>query len=96
MDDPPPPAAAPLEFVGYAVIMKRGLLVAETLTGLGVGQPVTMKRGVVVAATLGVNVCDGINVMSYIFVGVTATEEVHDCVGVPDCEYVPVPVFVPV
>jgi hypothetical protein len=36
--------------------MKRGLLVAETLTGLGVGHPVTMKSGVVVAATLGVTV----------------------------------------
>jgi len=72
----PPPAAAPLEFVGYAVIMKRGLLVAETLTGLGVGQAVIMKRGVVVAATLGVTVCEGISVMSYIFVGVTAIDEV--------------------
>ena len=76
--------------------MKRGLLVAETLTGLGVGQPVTMNSGVVVAATLGVTDWEGIKVISYIFVGVTAIEAVHDWVGVPVCEYVPVPVFVTV
>ena len=74
----PPPAAAPLEFVGYAVIMKSGVLVAETLTGLGVDHAVIMKSGVVVAATLGVTVWDGIKVISYIFVGVTATDEVPD------------------
>jgi hypothetical protein len=44
--------------------MKRGLLVADTFTGLGVGHPVTMKRGVVVAATLGVTVFEGISVNS--------------------------------
>jgi hypothetical protein len=64
--------------VGYAVIIKRGLLVAETLTGLGVGHAVIMNSGVVVAATLGVTVCEGINVISYIFVGVTATDAVPD------------------
>jgi hypothetical protein len=58
--------------------MKRGLLVAETLTGLGVGHAVTMKSGVVVAAMLGLTVCEGINVISYIFVGVTATDAVPD------------------
>jgi len=58
--------------------MKRGLLVADTLTGLGVDHAVIMNSGVVVAATLGVTLCDGINVISYIFVGVTATD------GVPD------------
>jgi hypothetical protein len=44
--------------------MKRGLLVAETLTGLGVGHAVIIKRGVVVACTLGVTVFEGINVNS--------------------------------
>jgi len=58
--------------------MNRGLLVAETLTGLGVAHAVIMKRGVVVAATLDVTVCEGINVISYIFVGVTATDRVPD------------------
>jgi hypothetical protein len=58
--------------------MKSGLLVGETLTGLGVGHAVIMKSGVVVAATLGVTVCEGINVISYIFVGVTATDAVPD------------------
>jgi hypothetical protein len=57
-------ATAPVVFVGYAVTIKSGLLVAETLTGLGVGQPVTMKSGVVVAATLGLTDFDGIKVNS--------------------------------
>jgi len=43
--------------------MKRGLLVAETFTGLGVGQAVIMKSGVVVTATLGVVDCEGIMVI---------------------------------
>jgi hypothetical protein len=58
--------------------MKRGLLVAETFTGLGVGQAVIMKSGDDDASTLGVTVCEGINVISYIFVGVNATDEVPD------------------
>jgi hypothetical protein len=44
--------------------MKRGLVVAETLTGLGVGHAVIMKSGVVVASTLGVTVFEGISVNS--------------------------------
>jgi hypothetical protein len=55
---------APVVFVGYAVTMKSGLLVAETLTGLGVGHAVIMNRGVVVAAMLGLTVFEGINVNS--------------------------------
>jgi hypothetical protein len=34
--------------------MNKGLLVAETLTGLGVDHAVIMKSGVVVGGTLGV------------------------------------------
>jgi DUF1009 family protein len=44
--------------------MKRGLLVAETLTGLGVGQAVIMNSGVVVASTLGLTDFEGISVNS--------------------------------
>ena len=48
----------------YAVIMKRGLLVAETLTGLGVGHAVIMNNGVVVGGTLGLTDFEGIKVNS--------------------------------
>ena len=66
--------------------MNKGLVDAETFTGLTVGHAVTIKRGVVVTAILGVTDLDGYAVISNRGVEVEVTLGVSDVVPEIVCE----------